>query len=82
VVCNDDVMLAWMRRCGCPGCACASFFFIVAEGSWVLRCRCKHRHTEHDPVTRTCAKSGCSCVAFHSPWVCNCDHPWADHEQV
>ncbi len=37
---------------------------------------------EHDPATRACAKAGCGCGAFDSPWVCNCDHPWADHTQV
>ena len=43
--------------------------------------RCKHRHTEHDPVNHKCVKPGCSCVSFYSPWVCNCDHPWSEHEQ-
>jgi len=72
---------------GCKNakCKCSRFFYVVAEGSWVLRCRCKHKHTEHDPVTRKCTKSGCKdCPpgGFDSPWVCNCDHPWHQHEQV
>lgn len=45
-------------------------------------CRCKHRHTEHCPVSHACKKPTCSCSGFHSPWVCNCDHPWASHKQV
>ncbi|KXZ44633.1 hypothetical protein GPECTOR_64g127 [Gonium pectorale] len=69
-------------RCKAARCACKGFFFVVAEGAWVLRCRCKHKHTEHNPATRACAKAGCSCGAFDSPWVCNCDHPWADHTQA
>lgn len=45
-------------RCCCRSakCACPAFYFIVAEGSWVLRCSCKHKHTEHDPVSKQCAK--------------------------
>mmetsp|Transcript_26788 Transcript_26788/g.58411 ORF Transcript_26788/g.58411 Transcript_26788/m.58411 type:complete len:214 (+) Transcript_26788:84-725(+) len=64
-------------RCGCKG-----FFFVVAEGAWVLRCRCKHKHVEHDAATHKCAKAGCGCSKFDSPWVCNCDHPWGVHRQV
>lgn len=29
--------------CQTRGCPCASFFFVVAEGAWTLRCRCKHK---------------------------------------
>lgn len=54
----------------------------AAEGSWILRCRCKHKHTDHDPVSKACRKPGCGCVCFISPWVCNCNHPWSDHKQV
>lgn len=35
-----------------------------------LRCRCKHKHTEHDPASRACAKAGCACGGFDSPFVC------------
>jgi hypothetical protein len=67
----------------CSQCKCKSFFYIVAEGSWILRCRCKHKHIEHDPVTLKCAKPACAgkCAKFDSPWVCNCNHPWAEHVQ-
>lgn len=70
------------RLCSCKtaGCGCPRFFFVVAEGSWVLRCRCKHKHTDHDAASRSCRR--CGCASFHSPWVCNCDHAWAAHEQV
>jgi hypothetical protein len=44
--------------------------------------RCKHKHTDHDPATRKCNKANCKCDGFFSPWVCNCDHPWAEHTQV
>lgn len=55
----------------------------MAEGAWILRCRCKHKHTDHDPSAApfTCSKPKCGCLGFDSPWVCNCDHPWADHVQ-
>ena len=56
--------------------------FIPAEGSWILKCRCKHRHTDHDPVSHSCCKSSCNCNIFHSPWVCNCNHAWSQHQQV
>lgn len=70
--------------CKSGRCPCKAFFFLVAEGSWMLRCKCKHKGVEHDPVTRKCAKAGCSeCPAqgFLSPWVCNCNCPWASHLQ-
>lgn len=69
-------------RCNHAKCPCKSFFFIPAEGSWILRCRCKHRHTDHDPHTHACSKSSCVCSMFCSPWVCNCNHAWSHHKQV
>jgi len=69
-------------KCKNARCSCPHFFLIVAEGSWILRCRCKHRHTDHDPRTRECCKGSCGCRAFDSPWVCNCDHPWSAHHQI
>mmetsp|Transcript_46584 Transcript_46584/g.117939 ORF Transcript_46584/g.117939 Transcript_46584/m.117939 type:complete len:149 (+) Transcript_46584:147-593(+) len=69
-------------RCKNTRCSCKGFFLIVAEGSWVLRCRCKHRHTDHDARTHKCTKPNCACHEFHSPWVCNCNHPWGRHKQV
>ena len=71
-------------RCVCKSarCACKGFFYIVAEGAWVLRCSCKHKHTEHDPVTKKCVKPGCKdCKVFFSPWNCNCGHAWSQHTQ-
>eukprot|EP00873_Tetraselmis_striata_P009328 jgi/Tetstr1/429592/TSEL_019491.t2 len=38
-------------QCKNTRCSCRGFFLIVAEGSWVLRCSCKHRHTDHDART-------------------------------
>ena len=70
------------RRCTHAKCCCKAFFFIPAEGSWILKCRCKHRHTDHNPITHACSKPGCKCMQFGSPWVCNCDHPWTQHCQV
>ena len=68
--------------CTHRGCKCNKFFFVVAEGAWVLRCRCKHKHTDHDPVTKMCKKRNCkNCTGFDSPWVCNCGHPWSEHTQ-
>lgn len=68
--------------CSSRGCRCKHFFFLVAEGAWILRCRCKHKHIEHDcgPGPHKCDKcSGCS--GFDSPWVCNCGHTWSSHKQ-
>lgn len=68
--------------CSSRGCRCKHFFFLVAEGAWILRCRCKHKHIEHDcgPGPHKCTKcAGCS--GFDSPWVCNCGHTWASHKQ-
>jgi len=67
--------------CSNPKCRCQSFFYIVAEGAWILRCSCKHKHTDHDSRSHACTKPNCRCSKFFSPWVCNCDHPWQDHTQ-
>lgn len=69
--------------CAEKGCKCAGFFYIFAEGAFILRCRCKHKAQEHDAAATpyACARAGCKCAAFDSPWVCNCDHAWAAHAQ-
>lgn len=71
-----------LRRCRSARCACKRFTYIVAEGAWILRCSCKHKHTDHDPNTWACCKSSCRCTCFHSPWTCNCNHSWSEHQQV
>jgi hypothetical protein len=73
------------HKCSNGNCKCAGFFYIIAEGAWILRCRCKHKHIEHDCTTlqHKCLKAGCKgCTGFDSPFVCNCDHQWSSHEQV
>lgn len=72
-------------RCEAKSCACQHFKFIVAEGAWILKCRCKHKHIEHDCARHPflCKKCpGSSCSGFDSPWVCNCGHGFASHEQL
>lgn len=71
-----------MFPCASKSCKCTHFFFLVAEGSWILRCRCKHKHTDHDagPGPHKCTKCP-ACTGFDSPWVCNCGHTWASHAQ-
>lgn len=68
--------------CSSRGCRCKHFFFLVAEGAWILRCRCKHKHIEHDcgPGSHKCGKCK-ECSGFDSPWVCNCGHTWSSHKQ-
>lgn len=83
--------------CSNKTCKCTAFMYIVAEGVWILRCRCKHKHTEHNCEStphycQKCAqpgsgpastrKTGRICTGFDSPWVCNCGHVWGDHTQV
>ena len=65
-------------------CKCSHFFFVVAEGAWILRCRCKHKHIEHScsQYPYKCTNSNCKdCNGFDSPWVCNCGHGWNIHKQ-
>ncbi|PHJ20599.1 loc549482 related [Cystoisospora suis] len=66
--------------CANGKCKCRDFYYIVAEGAWILRC--KHKHIEHDPVTFKCTRTTCNCTKFDSPWVCNCNHPWKAHKQI
>ena len=59
---------------------------------WEVECSCKHKHTDHSPVFPfTCmkqvgakggGKKACDCEGFDANWVCNCGHPWRDHETV
>lgn len=57
---------ARFKCCASPSCACPHFFFVVAEGAWVLRCRCKHKHVDHDCASRPhrCKKPACACRGF------------------
>ena len=89
--------VAQKNKCLAAKCPCANFFFVVAEGALVLRCRCKHKHIEHDCASspfycKRCksgsssaasggTNAGATCYGFDSPWVCNCGHPWATHKQ-
>lgn len=82
--------------CSVAKCSCANFFYMIAEGAWIIRCRCKHKHIEHLPnppyqctkcVTKPPQKAGSkisvtTCSGFDSPFVCNCNHGWASHHQV
>jgi hypothetical protein len=81
--------------CSNKSCKCTNFFYIVAEGAWILRCKCKHKHIEHNceakpffcqkcpaPGVISSSKSSQSCTGFDSPWVCNCGHVWGAHTQV
>lgn len=94
----DDKKRGKPFACTALKCPCQAFYYIVAEGAWILRCRCKHKHIDHDPVTFKCRKPKCICDEFDrfappqfscvltlhlcSPWVCNCAHPWSDHVQT
>lgn len=69
------------RSCTAKNCTCGHFDYVFAQGSFILRCRCKHKHIEHCPVTKSCRRCE-SCEKFDSPFVCNCDHGWASHRQV
>ena len=53
-------------KCSSASCGCSHFFFVVAEGAWILRCRCKHKHVEHDCTAPPfkCKKPRCACNGF------------------
>jgi hypothetical protein len=79
---NDPIGSRNQLPCNTKSCICSHFFYIVGEGSWILRCNCKHKHIDHNPdkAPYSCKKcKGCS--AFDSPWVCNCGHRWNEHLQ-
>ena len=71
--------------CSEKNCGCKNFFYIPSEGSWMLRCRCKRKATEHDyrkPYKSTKPPlAGVICNGFDSPWVCNCNCSFSDHKQ-
>eukprot|EP00759_Apiculatamorpha_spiralis_P026996 PhF_6_TR29923/c0_g1_i1/m.43864 len=57
-------------KCKTAKCACRRFYYMCAEGSWIIRCRCKHKHIEHDPKPPhgclKCAASKTPCKGFDS----------------
>lgn len=57
-------------KCSSHKCPCDGFFYVFGQGALVLKCRCKHKHIEHDSSKKPykCVKSGCKCSAFDSPW--------------
>lgn len=67
------------HNCTSAKCKCRRFNYIVAEGAWMLRCRCKHKAVEHDCTSPTYKCSKCTCLKFDSPWVCNCGCLWSNH---
>lgn len=102
------------RRCWCMTDDLVVWLACAFQGAWILRCRCKHKHTDHDPAAKPhgCTRPRCACGGFDrwavaeqgvfvcliacflllivdatpflslgSPWVCNCGHPWAMHQQ-
>lgn len=49
--------------------------------TWRAKCRCKHTHVEHNPVSRKCTNRGCGCFIFTSNFLCAaCDRHWEEHE--
>ena len=51
----------------------------------MLRCRCKRKAIEHEPVrpykSTKPPLNGVVCTGFDSPWICNCGCPWSCHTQ-
>ena len=48
---------------------------------WRAKCRCKHTHVQHNPVSRKCMSRGCRCFIFESNFLCAaCDKHWEEHE--
>lgn len=69
--------------CAAAGCDCAAFYYIIVQGSWRLRCSCKHLPRDHSVSgDHACSRAKCGCERFVSPFVCGCDHRWADHVQT
>eukprot|EP00943_MAST-04B_sp_MAST-4B-sp1_P002012 g2012.t1 len=71
-------------RCEYIGCACPEYMYHCQQGHWQVKCECKHKHTDHDPVTQKCNKmkpgrNPCKCQAFSASWKCHCGHNWCDH---
>ena len=76
------------KRLGrCIACNCKAFRFHVQFPGFELRCRCKHKHTDHVPIRGRKASQAmrcikCDCGDFHSSWTCHCGHGWSSHVTV
>lgn len=76
------------RRCKCGGCTCRAFFYIVAQGAWILRCRCVRcqcvrGHAAALPaVTQLhCCVHACSTPNVYMPAAtCSCKHKHTEHD--
>ena len=59
-------------RCRDLKCPCKQYEFMVQDTDQPHKCRCKHGPKDHDPYPpHKCLKCD-DCVAFDSPWTCNC----------
>lgn len=51
------------------------------ESAWRAKCRCKHSHVHHNPVSRRCKVACCACFRFESNFLCAaCDRHLEEHE--
>ena len=70
-------------QCVVDGCKCDRFFFIITDGPWELKCRCKHKAADHcsERGDHPCTRYGCNCKEYVSPWRCTtCGDKWDTHE--
>lgn len=68
--------------CKRPKCVCPSFNHVPQFGSNDFKCLCKHSYTEHDPVSKKCAKGLCGCNRFNSTWSCSCGAKYNEHTTI
>jgi len=75
---------AWWDKslqCRAPGCKCPGYHYMHKQGSFTLKCKCKHDAADHlhDGVLGPCRVPGCECAAFATTFACQCGAHWSEH---
>lgn len=65
----------------CRKCACAIFTYIPSQGSWSVKCNCKHDADAHSRRNGRCTKCN-HCTGFHTSYRCSCGSPLNEHSTV
>eukprot|EP01045_Picozoa_sp_COSAG04_P022415 COSAG04_NODE_2531_length_3971_cov_69.730630_2_plen_428_part_00 len=75
---------AWWDKslqCRAPGCKCPGYHYMHKQGSFTLKCKCKHDAADHlhAGVLGPCRVPGCECAAFATTFACQCGAHWSEH---
>ena len=71
-------------HCRVPDCLCPLFKYVNGNGTWFIRCTCKHSYQNHmaSGLPSACSYKDCSCSTFYSDFCCSCGEGWKNHSTI